>query len=108
MTLTSPAIPPRAVFADIAAECAAQHRRWGEQHHPTGAHILYRPLTRLLQYLCDRAQRRGRMTWRHILLEEVCEALAEPRDPAAMRGELVQSAAVLATMIADLDSRTAA
>lgn len=93
----------KTVLDDIATECAAISARWGDQHHPTGAHRCYRPLRRILQYLCDRAERRGRKTWRHILVEEVVEALAEPCDKAAMRTELVQAGAVIITMIGDLD-----
>ncbi|GHH80478.1 hypothetical protein GCM10018781_61020 [Kitasatospora indigofera] len=90
-------------FEDIAAEQEAIRARWGEQHHPTGAHRGFAPLRRLLQYLCDRAARRGRKTWRHILVEEVLEVLAEPDDPQAMRAELVQVGAVVVAMIDDLD-----
>jgi hypothetical protein len=92
-------------FTDIAAEHAAIRARWGDQRHPTGAHRGFRPVARLLQFLCDRADRNDRKTWRHILIEEVVEALAEPTDPAAMRAELVQVAAVVVTMIEDLDRR---
>lgn len=45
---------------------------------------------------------RGELAWDGILLEEVFEALAEA-DPAAMRAELVQAAAVIVNMIECLD-----
>ncbi|MGH3379424.1 MAG: hypothetical protein ACRDP6_32295 [Actinoallomurus sp.] len=56
-----------------------------------------------MQYLCDRAERRGRKTWRHILIEEVIEALAEPHSKAAMRTELIQAGAIIVAMITDID-----
>ncbi|MFD5616470.1 hypothetical protein [Kitasatospora sp. NPDC127060] len=93
----------RSAYADIAAEHEAIRTRWGDQHHPTGAHRGFALVRRLLQYLCDRAARRGRKTWRHILIEEVFEVLAEPADREAMRAELVQVGAVVVSMIEDLD-----
>ncbi|MBY8889307.1 hypothetical protein K7472_31360 [Streptomyces sp. PTM05] len=50
------------VLADITAECTAQELRWGDQHHPAGTHTCYRLLGRLLQHLCDRAERRNAST----------------------------------------------
>lgn len=49
----------------------------------------------------------GTVTWWHILREEVFEAAAED-DPAALRAELVQVAAVALKMIDALDSAVAA
>ena len=53
---------------------------------------------------CDEAAKSGTLTWRHILLEEVFEALAES-DPAKLRTESIQSAAVIAAWVEDIDSR---
>lgn len=47
----------------------------------------------IMRELCERAFREGRGTWAHILLEEVAEACDET-DPAALRTELIQVAAV--------------
>ena len=44
----------------------------------------------------------GRATWSSVLMEEVCEALAED-DPRAMRAELIQVAAVVVRMVAQID-----
>lgn len=44
----------------------------------------------------------GSITWEHILTEEFFEALAED-DPAALRGELVQLAAVAVKAVQALD-----
>ncbi|MGH3467454.1 MAG: hypothetical protein ACRDQF_06970 [Thermocrispum sp.] len=46
-----------------------------------------------------------RLTWRHILLEEVAEALAED-DPARLRRELVQVVAVGAQWLQAIDNRS--
>jgi len=53
---------------------------------------------------CERAAASGRLTWRHILFEEVAEALAED-DPALLRGELVQVGAVVAQWLQAIDHR---
>lgn len=86
----------------VDAERQAQLAKWGEQRHPDGTGIgeaaemaeAYRGLN---------AMAREPM-WQPILLEEVYEALAES-DPAALRAELVQVAAVCAAWISDLDQR---
>lgn len=53
---------------------------------------------------CDRAYREGRCTWAHVLDEECAEALAET-DPAKLRAELIQVAAVALHWVANLDAR---
>jgi hypothetical protein len=50
--------------------------------------------------------REGITAWDGVLLEEVFEALAET-DPAKLRTELVQVAAVIVNWLEDIDSRTA-
>jgi hypothetical protein len=94
--------------ADVDAERQRQLAKWGEQHHPDGTGLNYqRHLADEERAACDAAFRNGRGTWRHVLAEEVAEAFAE-KDPAALRTELLQVAAVCAAWIADLDSRPAA
>jgi hypothetical protein len=67
-------------FAEaVDAERQRQIAKFGDQHHPDG-------------------------TWMHVLIEEVFEALAE-EDPAKLRAELVQVAAVCAAWITDIDGR---
>lgn len=53
---------------------------------------------------CDEAG--AAATWRHVLLEEVFEALAE-QDPERLRGELVQVAAVAVRWVEAIDRRHA-
>ncbi|MBQ0827662.1 hypothetical protein [Streptomyces tagetis] len=95
----------RAIAEDIDAERQRQLAKFGDQHHPDGTG--YNGSTQHADFWrqsCQAAFSDGEGTWGHVLLEEVYEALAE-KDPAALRNELVQVAAVAAAWIADIDSR---
>jgi hypothetical protein len=108
------------VYSEIAAERRRQDTKWGEQNHPdgTGPRVAFagrlcymEDAARDFRLACKSAsgefpnlKHHGPVTWRHILLEEVFEALAED-DPAALRAELVQSAAVLVQWIEAIDRR---
>jgi protein involved in temperature-dependent protein secretion len=90
------------VFAEeIDAERARQIAKFGDQRHIDGTGIGneaelaegYRAHNELHE-----------PSWQPILLEEVYEALAET-DPAKLRAELLQVAAVCAAWIYDLDRR---
>lgn len=118
-------------FADaVDAERQRQLQKFGEQHHPDidprdipyVTHSYFRQKAEIhRQVNAERAtpsRTIGRCSrcpggdhthtaWDVILLEEVYEALAES-DPAKLRAELIQAAAVCAAWIADLDSRTPA
>lgn len=94
-------------FAEaVDTERQAQLRKWGEQHHPdgTGGPVMQQRADEA-RAQCQYLAANGGPDWRSILLEEVYEALAES-DPEKLRAELVQSAAVIAAWLADLDSRT--
>ena len=54
---------------------------------------------------CEDAMKAGELTYGHILQEEYMEALAE-RDPAAIRRELIQVAAVAVAWVEAIDRRT--
>ncbi|MEW2351472.1 hypothetical protein AB0904_27865 [Streptomyces sp. NPDC006684] len=102
----SGAAGPGGVLAEIAAERAAQDARWGEQNHPdgTGGPVMRARAAEAraaCQYLADN----GGPDWRSILLEEVYEALAE-EEPARLRAELLQAAAVATAWIEAIDRRT--
>jgi hypothetical protein len=95
------------VLAEIHAERARQDERWGEQNHPDGTGLpVYQHAARRYRDHADRAATGGHLAWRDVLLEEVYEALAET-DPARLRAELVQVAAVAACWIECIDRRTA-
>ncbi len=91
---------------DIVRERARQNGKWGIQHHPDGTFSTEetRWQRELDRDLCQDAAAAGVVTWRHILQEEVSEALAETIQ-ASLRSELVQVAAVCAAWIEDIDSR---
>jgi hypothetical protein len=95
------------VVREVAQERVAQDAKWGEQNHPDGTPGMWHmvtldPLSR--RVACDGAARDGTVTWAHILTEEVAEALAE-RDPATLRVELLQVAAVAVAWVEAIDRR---
>ncbi|MGD1219981.1 hypothetical protein AB9Q10_16310 [Streptomyces krungchingensis] len=110
--MTYPAIfatPGVKSFAEeIDTERQRQLAKFGEQHHPDGTGLpVYQHSARRYRDHADRAAASGHLAWRDVLMEEVYEALAED-DPAKLRTELLQVAAVCAAWIADIDSRTSA
>jgi hypothetical protein len=102
--ITAPAGLP-AVLTEIAAERRRQDDRWGEQNHPDGTGIWYADRAAAERTRTNNAAADGTLTFRHVLAEEVAEAFAED-DPAKLRAELVQVAAVAAAWIEAIDRRT--
>lgn len=98
--------PGLRTFAEaVDAERQTQLAAFGDQHHPDGTGLpTYQHSANRYRNQTDQASAAGHLAWRDIFLEEVYEALAEP-DPAALRTELIQVAAVCAAWIADIDSR---
>lgn len=95
------------VAREVLLERVAQDVKWGEQNHPDGTGgALLRGAARLARMECDRSAGEGRTTWHLILVEEVSEALAED-DPAKLRAELIQVAAVAAAWVESIDRRNA-
>jgi hypothetical protein len=98
--------PTGVVLNNIAAERFKQDERWGEQNHPDGtSSLIYRNAATRERWRADMAAKRGALTWRHILTEEVYEAFAET-DPEKLRAELVQVAAVAAAWVEAIDRRS--
>lgn len=96
---------PSGPLAAVAAERQRQDDKWGEQNHPDGTGGRYEVRhAEAARRACDTAARTRDLTWRHILNEEVAEALAET-DPVNLRAELVQVAAVAAAWVECLDRR---
>jgi len=95
------------ILDEIAAERARQVAKWGEQNHPdgTGGHGRLRDADAARRE-CQRQFAEGTGTWLDILDEEVAEAYAE-EDPAALRAELIQVAAVAVAWIEAIDRRPA-
>ncbi|WP_280407498.1 hypothetical protein [Nocardia brasiliensis] len=93
----------RWVSEDVLTERARQDARWGQQDHPDGTGgKAAGDQASTARAECEQAARHGRLTFRHILAEEVFEAFAET-DPAKLRAELVQVAAVAQAWVAKLD-----
>jgi hypothetical protein len=93
------------VLADITAEREAQHTIWGVQHHmPDDTGPQWTSLAEAARRECEHASETGRLSWRHVLVEEVAEALAED-EPTRLRRELVQVAAVAVQWIQAIDHR---
>ncbi len=101
------------VLREIVDERCRQYLKWGEQNHPngTGPHIhplrgygSFESLTKLFQRETNDKTKSGTVTFADILLEEVFEALAET-DPAKLRTELIQVAAVAAQWVEAIDRR---
>jgi hypothetical protein len=96
-------------MAEVDAERQRQLAKWGDQQHPNGTGITeaQQELADHARTACQQAFAEGRGSWAHVLMEEVREAFAE-KDPAALRAELVQCAAVIQAWIHDLDRPAAA
>jgi NTP pyrophosphatase (non-canonical NTP hydrolase) len=97
------------IYEEVDEERQRQIRLWGDQDLP----MVHRGwdfekakeimLTR--QQAADSAEAGGRLTWYHVLMEEVGEVFAEV-SPEKQREELVQVAAVAVQMIENLDRKT--
>ncbi len=124
MNYADPQAHTMAVLDQVLDERARQDEKWGPPDPAcpdgTGAqevreggrvvqsdHLLEirRGRATEAQEACERAKQEGRITFRHILEEEVREAFAED-DPSRLRAELVQVAAVAAKWIEAIDRRT--
>lgn len=94
----------RRVLGDVAAERRRQDAKWGPQSHRDGTGYAYEGDRTRFRQACELAFGEGVGTWVDILLEEVYEALAET-DLEKLRTELVQTAAVAAAWVEDIDRR---
>lgn len=98
--------PAALVSQEVIAERFQQDAKWGEQNHRDGTGSkFYQSMSRSYRIERKRADELGRVTWSLILLEEVFEALAES-DPAKLRAELVQTAAVATAWVEAIDRRS--
>ncbi|MGY5127346.1 hypothetical protein [Streptomyces nigrescens] len=96
----------KALAEDVDAERQRQLAKWGEQAHPDGTAITGdEERADRARHACQAMAEIGQVSWRDILNEEVQEAFAES-DPEKLREELVQSAAVIAAWVLDLDRRS--
>lgn len=90
------------VLDAVHREREVQHEKWGQQDHPDGTGGYAAEIrARIMRRDCDQAFANGRGTFRHILDEEVAEALAET-DPEKLKAELIQVAAVAVAWVEKL------
>ena len=115
MTAPDPRLDPTAsVVVEVLEERERQNAKWGVQDHPngTGPNKLPMPYSsgqwcasfaaQQLGFITDHAAEQGTVTYLHILREEVFEAFAED-DPAKLRAELIQVAAVAVQWVEAID-----
>lgn len=115
--MTYPTILPKsgAVLEEVSRERVRQDAKWGQQNHPNGtgepgmepfgysdaadlADWLAKPepdgtVADFMRHRCEVMFSQGSGTYEAILTEEWGEAVSEP-DPAKLRAELIQVAAV--------------
>jgi hypothetical protein len=94
------------VLGEVAAERERQERKFPSQELTDGTGSQYRSRADAARAACDFAAQTGELTWSHILEEELAESLAEA-DPAALRVELMHTAAVAVRWIEAIDRRAA-
>lgn len=92
------------VIDEVAQERAEQDAKWGEQNHPDGTSQLLTYAATSARERTNRSAREGKVTWMHILDEEVCEAFCE-EEPGRLRAELIQIAAVAVAWVEAIDRR---
>lgn len=93
------------VLSEVLDERLRQHEKWGQQDHPDGTGQYPEVTAAMAATLAtEAAAEGGYLDWLHILREEVAEAFAET-EPAGLRCELVQVAAVAVAWVEALDRR---
>ena len=92
---------------ELQLERNRQEEKFPNQHLPNGtSHLAFDELENFARLAVDQAVDDGSLTWLHVLAEEYYEACAE-EDPAALREELIQVAAVAVRWIEDIDRERA-
>ncbi len=95
----------KAFAEELDAERGRQLAKFGDQRHPDGTgNVEQQKYAETARRWCQDAFGSGYGTWADILDEALAEAKAE-RDPARLRAELIQVAAVCAAWVSDLDRR---
>lgn len=93
----------RQVCHEVYDERINQSMIWGQQNHPDGTGSFEQQEDEVLaKFACEHAAKQGTVTWRHILMEEACEAFAST-DVDNLRAELIQVAAVAVAWVENID-----
>jgi hypothetical protein len=111
-----------AIVNSVVAERLTQNIKWGLQRHPTLDQVLlqrnrpvYRHYTEFeiptadrAKFSCDEATKKGELTWTHIAVEELAEAVEAAvlhgEHSTELREELVQLAAVVFAWLESVDA----
>lgn len=106
------------ILEEISIERSKQDDKWGEQNHPHVDPVLLDrgikrmseeyevPTAERAKFLCQSAEDKGELTWMHILVEELCEALeAGMVSPVKLREELIQLGACVVAEIECIDKQ---
>ena len=102
--------PQAGVLGEVRNERVRQDAKWGEQNHPDGTcagpngAVIAKQHADAARSVCDQMAKIGKLTWAHILTEELMEAYAET-DESKLRKELIQTAAVAVSWIEAIDRR---
>lgn len=106
------------VFEEVLLEQVNQYMKWGEQNHPSVDVMLSQqgriyermsehyevPTQQRAKFLCDKAAKDGDLTYSHVIIEELCEAINSV-DDSERRIELIQLAACVVQWIQAIDRR---
>lgn len=98
------------VLQEVQQERERQNIKWGIQNHPDGTcagpngAITAKQHADAARSVCDQMAKLGKLTWSHILTEELMEAYAETEAPK-LRKELIQVAAVATQWVECIDRR---
>lgn len=97
------------IVCKMLEERISQDKKWNVQNHPIVNEWDANSIDKYgivdennAKILCNNAAKGGYLTWAHILIEEVSEAL-HASNKELMREELIQCAAVVVAMIESLD-----
>jgi hypothetical protein len=117
--------PVRRVLDDVATECRHQDEKWGQQDLPNilgpiiptadlGKRRIYAaalygiPTADAARQRCDSAAAAGCVTWGHVAVEELAEAIeAALVSEQDCRAEVVQLSAVCQRWVESIDRRSA-
>jgi hypothetical protein len=100
---------------EVVDERTRQDAKWGVQNHPdlppfeearaTPNAWFGLPTADDARDACEAAFRNKRGSYAHIFVEDVCEAIEAAPDPAKLREELIQCAAVAVAWVEAIDRR---
>lgn len=99
------------VLLEVHRERERQDAKWGIQNHPDGTCMgsqgakVAREHADAAKSICRHFAKLKQLTWAHVLNEEMMEAYAET-EPASLRTELIQVAAVACAWVECIDRRT--